>query len=278
MRAANDRRFPCGSEEASRSDGRMEAPQMICFLTSRADEPETGILNPANGFAERLKACLPAPRKAVFVSSNPEGWERTDFYCAVTRAFLADAGLRFRSFVPLDRRNQNRAAKLIRGADLIVLAGGHVPTQNRFFREIGLKALLRGYEGVLIGISAGSMNAAETVYAQPEEEGEAIAPDYQRFLPGLGLTKRQILPHYQEVKDETVDGLRAIEDIAYPDSFGREFLIFPDGTYLWIRDGREAVCGEAYLLADGVMTQICGPEETVPLEAEGRPEPEDAEA
>jgi len=31
------------------------------------------------------------------------------------------------------------------------------------------------------------MNCADTVYAQPEEPGEAVDPDYQRFIPGLGL-------------------------------------------------------------------------------------------
>lgn len=30
------------------------------------------------------------------------------------------------------------------------------------------------------------MNCADTVYAQPEEPGEAVDPDYQRFIPGLG--------------------------------------------------------------------------------------------
>ena len=33
------------------------------------------------------------------------------------------------------------------------------------------------------------MNCAETVYAQPELEGESMDPEYQRFLPGFGITK-----------------------------------------------------------------------------------------
>ena len=38
------------------------------------------------------------------------------------------------------------------------------------------------------------MNCAQIVYAQPELEGEAIDPKYERFLEGLNLTKFQILP------------------------------------------------------------------------------------
>lgn len=115
---------------------------------------------------------------------------------------------------------------------------------------------MRSFDGVLVGISAGTMNSAEVVYAQPELEGEATDPNYQRFLPGLGLTKKMILPHYQMLKDEVLDGLRVMEDIAYPDSQGRRFYLLVDGSYLYIEDGREEVFGEAHLLADGKLSQI----------------------
>ncbi len=58
--------------------------------------------------------------------------------------------------------------------DVILLGGGHVPTQNAFMERIGLKERLRKYEGLIIGWSAGSMNCAEIVYAAPKLEGEAI--------------------------------------------------------------------------------------------------------
>ena len=231
---------------------------MICFLTSSPIIPDGEGLNPANGFVDRLRDCLPNPCRMLFISSNPDGWEKTDYYGGETRRFFREAGFRVKRFSTLDHRNTEQAARLIRNSDLIILSGGHVPTQNRFFREISLKELLKGYNGVLMGISAGSMNSAELVYAQPEEEGEAVDPDYQRFLPGLGLTKKMILPHYQLIRDDVLDGLRVMEDVAYPDSFGREFYVFPDGTYLCLGDGREMIFGEAYRLADGVMTQISG--------------------
>lgn len=235
---------------------------MICFLTSSPYDPDAASLNPDNGFVDLLQACLPRPCTTLFVSSDPDGWEKTDYYAEVTQKLFEEAGFRMRSFTTLDHRNHANAADLVRGAELIILAGGHVPTQNRFFVEIGLKSLLRDFDGVLIGISAGSMNSAETVYSQPEEEGEAVDPSYRRFFPGLGLTKQMILPHYQMIKDDVLDGLRVMEDIAYPDSFGREFLIFPDGTYLHIENGRETVRGEAWRLSDGVLTPLCRNEET----------------
>ena len=66
--------------------------------------------------------------------------------------------------------------------DVIFLGGGHVPTQNAFFHRIGLREKIRNFDGIVIGISAGSMNSADVVYAQPELPGEAADESYQRFL------------------------------------------------------------------------------------------------
>ena len=229
---------------------------MICFLTSRTDIPETGELNPANHLIDELRRHLPAPCRALYICSDPDSPEKMDFYTGLMRGSFENAGFAFERFIPLDSRNAGQAAELAKESNCIILAGGHVPTQNRFFRRIGLKELMKDFDGVLIGISAGSMNSAEVVYAHPEEEGEAVDPLYLRFLPGLGLTKRMILPHYYDIRDDMLDGLRVMEDIAYPDSMGRAFLILPDGSYLQIEDGKEKIRGEAWLLADGKMKKV----------------------
>ena len=229
---------------------------MTCFLTSRTDIPVTGGMNPANGFIEELRRRFPTACRALFVCSDPGNPEKTDFYSAMIQKSFEDAGFSFQSFIALDGRNEGRAAELTADANFLILSGGHVPTQNRFIRRIGLKALLEGFEGVIVGISAGSMNSAETVYACPEEDGEAVDPAYERFLPGLGLTKTMILPHWQFVRDDTLDGLRILEDIACPDSRGRRFLLLPDGSWLLREGGRETVFGEAWLLEDGVQNRI----------------------
>ena len=238
---------------------------MICFLTSQVNPEDRGELNPANGFIDELRRCLPDPVRALDICSDPEGWEITDFYAGITRGYFEDAGFPVTRYLTLDGRNEDEAAALIQSSNLIILAGGHVPTQNRFFQRIGLKELLKGYDGVIVGISAGSMNAADLVYAQPEEEGEAVDPDYQRFLPGLGLTKMNLLPHYQRVKDDVLDGLRLFEDITYGDSVGRTFYAIPDGSYLFIDGGRAELRGACYRIRDGRTEQICRDGQTVPI-------------
>lgn len=236
---------------------------MICFLTSQVNPEGTGALNPANGFIDELRQRLPDPIRALDICSSPDAWEITDFYAGLTRGYFEDAGFPMERYLTLDSRNEDRAKSLIQSSNLVILDGGHVPTQNRFFQRIDLRQLLMGYTGVVIGISAGSMNAADLVYAQPEEAGEAVDPAYQRFLTGLGLTKVNLLPHYDRVKDDILDGLRLFEDITYLDSRGRTFYAIPDGSYLYIKDGQEELRGEAYRIRDGRMEQISRDGQTV---------------
>ena len=238
---------------------------MICFLTSRMDAPDTGKLNPANHLIEELRLRFPNPCRALSICSDPDGWDETDYYAALTRKMFEDGGFPFERFSVLDSRNENLAAKLVGESNLLILSGGHVPTQNLFFNWIGLRSLLKDFDGVVIGISAGSMNSADVVYAQPEEEGEAVDPAYQRFLAGLALTKIKLLPHYQENRDCVLDGLRIYEDIACPDSMGKTFYAIPDGSYLYLGAGREELRGEAYRIKDGRITQISSHGDVVPL-------------
>lgn len=230
---------------------------MIAFLTSSPCVylAPRAILNPENSFLDNLFSCLPEHPKCLFICSAPDDPGFTDRVSNEMAAAFREAGMEFSRLYKLDRRNQRDAQMLIWKSDLIILSGGHVPTQNAFFREIGLKELLVNYQGVILGISAGTMNAAARVYAQPEEAGES-APDFQRFLPGLGITQVNVLPHYQQVKDYLLDGKRLFEDVTYADSYGERFFVFVDGTYLLIEDGQTTLYGEAYCLQDGKMEQI----------------------
>jgi peptidase E len=149
--------------------------------------------------------------------------------------------------------------------DLLLLAGGHVPTQNKFFNRIHLKELLKSYEGIIIGMSAGTMNCADVVYAQAELDGEAIDTEYQIYLDGLHLTKINILPHFQDVKDLSVDGLRVLEDISLLDSKIRPFYALVDGAYIFVDDNRSVLYGEAYWFNDGNVTKVCDTDKSIEI-------------
>lgn len=230
---------------------------MTLFVTSSPyiEGAPGAFLSSSNGFIDRIREALPENPRALFICSDPDDHNGTCRFAAETTAAFAMEGMAFSSYQVLDWRNARRAYQLISMTDFIILCGGHVPTQNAFFRKIRLRHLLRHFGGVVMGISAGSMNCADTVYVQPEEPGESV-PEFTRFAPGLGLTAVNILPHYQKVKDNILDGLRLFEDITYADSMGQCFLALVDGSYIFNDGEGELLFGEAYTLEDGVLEQI----------------------
>ena len=239
---------------------------MTLFITSSpyVEDAHRPILNPINGFVERLKAVLPPNPRALFICSDPDIRDLTCHWGADTVSAFAYANMAFRSYAVLDGGNADDAAVLIHNSDILILAGGHVPTQNAFFQEIGLKELLEDFEGVVMGISAGSMNMADIVYAQPEEPGES-RPDFPRFLPGLGLTGVNVLPHYQKVRDMMLDGKRLFEDITYLDSMGHTFFALQDGSYIYQDEDALLLCGRGYRLKNGIMELLAKENEVLDL-------------
>ena len=237
---------------------------MTALLTSSpcVYQAPRAILNPENCFLAHLYRLLPEPVRCLFVCSAPESFYWTDKVAKEMEQAFSLAGLPFEELLILDRRTDRYAAELIARSNFLILSGGHVPTQNAYFREIGLRQLLQDYDGVILGISAGSMNAAEVVYAQPEESGES-APDFPRFLPGLGLTDVQILPHYQMVKDNVLDGLRLFEDITCADSMGQCFFALPDSSFFRIEQGITTLHGEAWCIENGTIRQISQPGDVI---------------
>lgn len=230
---------------------------MNLFLTSSPylyqHDPAT--LNPANEFVDRLKAVLPHRPKTLFIASDPVNHDMTMAFIHATKDAFGRAGVPLGRCTALDWRNARWAYRLVAESQFIILVGGHVPTQNAFFQKIHLRRLMKKFDGVVMGISAGSMNSAGTVYAQPEETGES-SPEFPRFLHGLELADINILPHYQQVKDYLLDGKRLYEDITYADSMGHTFYVFPDGTYYYQDEEEQVILGEAWRLSDGVLEKI----------------------
>ena len=240
---------------------------MTAFITSSpyVEGADRAILNDANDFVQRLQEALPPNPRALFVCAYPDEHDATCHWGADTVAAFSLAGMAFSSYAVLDAANADDADFLIENSDFIVFSGGHVPTQNDFFRCIGLREKLEGFEGVVMGISAGSMNLADTVYIQPEEPGESD-PEFTRFAPGLGLTDVNILPHYQKVKGYFLDGKRLFEDITYADSMGNTFFALPDGSYFYQDDDCLLLCGESYLIRNGKKALLTGDGEVLNME------------
>lgn len=207
-----------------------------------------------NGILDCLKANIKKYDNFLFVSSGMEGEKSEAYYKLACKSF--ELTLPFKNYNVLNYNTKEQAKELVEKADFIFLCGGHLPTQNKFFNDIGLRALIKNTNALIVGGSAGSMNCADIVYCPPELEEEVVDVNFNRYLKGLGLTNINILPHYEEYKKMVICGKRYIEDIVLPDSYKVPIIALNNGSYIVIQNNKSIIYGESYLIRNGQITQI----------------------
>ncbi len=219
-----------------------------------------------NGLLFRMcKAWPSTPANVLALASDPENIPMNNGMAESYGEMFTAANLPVGEIYVIDGRNREELDERLKNSDVLILSGGHVPTENRFFNELELREKLEDYSGIVIGISAGTMNSADSVYAQPELPGESADPQYERYLTGLGLTTVNILPHYQAIKDNILDGKRLYEDITFADSYGHTFYALEDGSYLYSDYQGEKIFGKAYEIKNGKIRVVCEDEEFIAI-------------
>ena len=234
---------------------------MTTFLTSSPTGPlgvpcDVPGLDNSNVFVEILRQYWPERARCLMIAAFPDNHAQNDQMTWFYGEAVKNAGLEVACFDLWDGRRGTMDREELQSYSVIFTAGGHIPTQHRFFEQIGLRDLLEGYGGLVIGTSAGSMNAAATVYGWPEEPGESTDPNHVLFFPGLGLARTVVLPHYQLMKDAWLDGKRLFADITLPHSVGRTFYAIPDGSFVLVAGGTETLYGESWRIRDGKMEKF----------------------
>ena len=167
---------------------------MVIFLTSSPTGPLDGSrqvdgLDKKNHFVDQLRKYWKEHSRCCIIAASPDAYEQNDEMCDFFRETFLKEHFSIQCFDLIDRRYSDFTKDELQQYDVILLGGGHVPTQNQFFKDIQLREKIKDFDGIIIGISAGSMNSADIVYCQPEEDGEAINPEFQRWISGLNLTK-----------------------------------------------------------------------------------------
>ena len=245
---------------------------MVVFLTSSFVEyqPKEGYvpkpLDESNHFGDNLRKYWKENSNFLVFTSDPLDTKMTDhvveeMYDAFTLAGFSLGEIRSFDYRSIGAEETAKEAlkKAMQWADVFFLAGGHCPTENAFMKECDLKSLIHNpdvFDGIFIGLSAGSVNAAEDVYLIPELKGESIDPEFVRFTDGLGLTDINMLPHSQHMETVMLDGKHMIDDIVSGDSSGREIYVIPDGTYFMIRNGMTEFFGTGKIMENSVTRPL----------------------
>ncbi len=253
---------------------------MVIFLTSSFVEyqPKQYIPKPldkSNGFSDNLKKYWIENAHFLVFTSDPSDEKMADhvmeeMYMAFTLAGFSIEEIRCFDNRAIEQyrntsgcRTQDAAEEALKAAlkwaDVFYLAGGHAPTENVFMKRCGLKELLQDkeiFDGIFIGLSAGTVNAADEVYLPPELPGEATDLKFVKFTDGLGLTGINVMPHIEYEKTVTLDGMKLIDEIVSGDSSGREIYLIPDGAYFIIRNGITEFFGEGEIMENGKIRPL----------------------
>ncbi len=213
-------------------------------------------LDDENGILSQIRKRLNRTEDLVLVANDPADADDNDAKLSVIGESFRLTGLDFDNYTVLDDRNKKSAHKIVSGADIVILSGGKCVCQNAFFANIGLRSILKNYDGIVIGISAGSMNMCETVANFPEEPADIPEP---RWFSGMGFVDDIIIPHF-DGSTETYQFPCADFDIAkdyiMPMSFGYELTGLPNGAYIIVEsDGRKEYCGDVYSIYNGKSTK-----------------------
>ena len=122
------------------------------FLTSSPDASYqvdgkwiTGPFTEKNGFLEQFRNACPKKPWVLLITATPDEKEKNqemqDYF---TRVFAASQ-MEIKAMKLLERETAGQLEEWLDVSDVVILGGGHVPTQNQFFRQIGLREKIQDF-------------------------------------------------------------------------------------------------------------------------------------
>lgn len=161
-----------------------------------------------NGFhaqaAEVFRQKISNGNKFAFVASEFEKmYEKTDKYFHIFLNMFEEVGVHFKEAYVVDgRMSSDEAQKAVAEADVVWLSGGDTPTQFSYFQKYGLDKVIKAHDGVVVGMSAGSINMARTSICTL-----SCGHYKQEIYEGLGCVNITVEPHFvrSNISDELIE-------------------------------------------------------------------------
>jgi len=194
--------------------------------------------------AAGLRRLILLPCRFAFIASEfLHGHDRTDRYFVHFRRLLEEAGIRFADSYVIDGRMTPQTAREAAAcADVLWLSGGNTPRAFACLLEYGLDEVIRRHPGVIIGMSAGSINLARTAVCSL-----TCGHSRQEIYPGLGCVDITVEPHFK------------------PDAVSEELLTLSrripltglcDEASIIVENGVPAYCGDVFSIVDGHVSRL----------------------
>lgn len=194
--------------------------------------------------AELFRQRIARRKSFAFVASEFRNFEdKTDFYFKRFLNMFEEKNIRFEeAFVVDGRMTPKEAQDAVARADVVWLSGGDTLAQFKYLREYGLCGVIRRHEGVVIGMSAGSINLARTAVCTA-----SCGHDRQQIYDALGCVDISVEPNFvrDRVSPELLD-------------LSRKYVIYGlcDDSAIICSDKGQEFFGEMYKISDGNIERV----------------------
>ena len=195
--------------------------------------------------AQLFDRLIPHRGSFAFVASDFEHHHDTnDYYFGGVLGWFRDAGIHFeRSYVVDGRMTAGEAQQALREADVLWLSGGDTLAQFGSFEKYGLVDVIRKHSGVVIGMSAGTINIAQTAVLYDPPYGVHTATVYR----GIGCVDISADPHFEPDRIPATILNASDEHVIYG---------LCDNAVIVCKDGQAEYYGEVYRLSGGEAERI----------------------
>lgn len=200
-----------------------------------------------NGFndaiTEVLKKEITQRNSFAFIASDFEMSPRKiKKYFKFFLNMFEEKGIHFKETCVIDGRMTAREAqKAVEASDVVWLSGGDPPKEFSYLQKYGLDKIIKQHKGVVIGMSAGSINLAETAICTSCEHCK------QEIYNGLGCVRISVEPHFvrNDVSDELLE-------------LSKNYVIYGlcDESIIVCSNEKAEFYGEIYKIENGSIEQI----------------------
>jgi dipeptidase E len=180
----------------------------------------------------------------AFVASEFENiHEKNDWYCNHILKMFSDCSIIFGCVDVIDSRMSKETAQdTVRNADVLWLAGGDTPTQFAYLEAYGLIPYIKEQNGVIIGMSAGSINMTKMAVCTVTCKHNSL-----EIYEALGLVEFSIEPHLD--KENITDELLVVSE-KYP-----LYGICDDSAIICTEDSTSYI-GDVFLIDNRCITRV----------------------
>lgn len=192
---------------------------------------------------EYLKKDIKNNDTIVFIATIFDDYEKNDLYYNNLIKHFKNIDITFNKAYLIDNRVAKDLAKdYILKSNIIFLMGGDAKKQIDSVKEYDLFEILKSKEGIILGVSAGSMNQSSRVVYKNDYNNYVIE-DYE----GLGYIDINIYPH---LDFNNIDYLKEVFEV----SNYTKTVALPNDSFIRIENNNIDFVGEYYTIQNSKIT------------------------